>query len=224
LVCNKIYKITVKLFDPGVKCAGYNFKKIFDPAKVMVANRIKSLSLSCPQDCSPLQQRKSSMRWQCDDTGAHLELQVSLICPKPGATLPPDHEPTAAELTTNNFHFPADAEPTAGADEELFQTLTLPPACQEKKLLLVIYQENAAHLKNLVDIQTCTSRNNQPIFRTYVDRAEALAREYYHTFTCPTPCTKAPFKVFREEWGCDKDDSQNDVVMAKVMFYVDCRP
>ncbi len=217
LACNKVYKIVVRVFDPGVTCAGYNFQKLFDAAKAMLANRIKALNLSCPKDCSPLQQRKSSMRWHCQEVGASLDLQVSLICPKPDTPLPPDHNPTTEELTTNNFSFPPGADPAVGANEEITQTLTLPPPRPGKKLLTVYYEEHVPNIENLLN-EDCTSRTKAPVYKTYVDRGEALAREYYNSFTCPSPCAKAPFQVFRQQWDCDKD-----AFVVTTYFYLDCR-
>jgi hypothetical protein len=218
LACNKVYTVAVRVFDPGVKCEGYNFQKLFGPAQTMAANRIKALSLSRPPDCSPLQQRKSKMRWNCQPVGATLDLQVSLVCPKSGTPLPPDQNPTAQELTTNDFSFPPGADPTLGANEELSQILTLPSACPGKKLLTVYYEEKVPNLANLINPADCTSRTNASFYKPYADKGEALAKEYYDSFTCPTSCTKAPFQVFRQEWQCDKSS-----VIVKTYFYIDCQ-
>jgi hypothetical protein len=218
LVCDQVYTIAVRVFDPGVQCEGYNFLKLLVPAQTMVANRIKSLSLSCPQNCSPLQQRKSKMRWKCENIGATLDLQVSLICPKPGTPLPPDHNPTAQELTTNGFSFPRDADPTLGANEEIFQLLTPPPPCPGKKLYMVYYEEKVPNLATLINPADCSSRTNAPFYKTYADKGEALAKDYYGSFSCPTPCTKTSFQVFRQEWTCN-----SNAVLVITYFYVDCK-
>jgi hypothetical protein len=218
LACGKVYKIAVRVFDPGVKCEGYNFEKLYDPAKALAARRIQSLALSCLKECSPLQQRKSSMRWQCQEVGAHLDLQVSLICPKPGAPLPADHNPTGEELATNGFSFPPGADPVAGASEEITQTLTLPPPCPGKQLFTAYYEEHVPNLANLINTKDCTSLTKAPFYKTYVERGETLAREYYNSLPCPPACTKAPFQVFRQEWNCDHDG-----IVVTTYFYIDCR-
>ncbi len=215
LTCNKVYKITVVLNEPVANCKGYNFKNLFDLATGLVANRAQSLD--CPANCSPLQLGKSSMRWDCKDSDfgsrASLQLQVSLICPTTGATLtsttPPDnHNPTPQELTQNDFQFPPGADPTQGADETITQTIFGSRPCPEKVLHAVFYEEKVAN---------CSSVTN---YQPFAKKGEDLARAYYNSFKCDTPCKKAAFEVFRQEWDCDKN---NNSVVIKTYFTVECR-
>jgi hypothetical protein len=220
LKCDTVYKITVKVLESGAKCTGYNFTKLFNLATSLVASR--ATSLTCQNAaCSPLQQRKSSMRWNCkEEVGASLELQVSLICPTKGATLPDDHNPTAQEFTQDDFHFPPNADPTQGADEVITQTIYLSRPCPEKTLRKVVYEEKLPNFATLINPKDCASLKNQPVYQPYAKQGEDLAKAYYNSFACDTPCKKAPFQVFRQEWDCDKNTNS---VVIKTYFYVDCQ-
>ena len=221
LVCDQAYKITAKVLESGVKCEGYTFTKLFNLASSLVANQVKSLSPTCPKDCSPLQQLNSAMRWKCQEGLASLTLQVSLICPKPGAKLPENHQPSAEELAKNDFLFnPAGDELDRETDMDIVQVLYASQPCPGKELFKVYYKEVVPNFATLINSTDCSSAKKQPFYRTYVSQATTLATAYYNAFTCTAPCTKAPFKVFRQEWGCDTNDK---AVWVATWFYVECK-
>ncbi len=228
LTCGEPYKITAKVQEKNLKtCEGYNFANLYKLATKLINDKITELHPSCPTECSPVKQIATAVKWQCSNEIATLDLQVSLICPKSDTKLPkgleldPDKSPE--DFKKKEYTVDPDSELGKKLDEldmVITQTEFTSRECKAE-LYQVYYSESLANFADLINPKDCSGLKNKPVYQAYAAKGKAQAEKFFGTFTCNIGCRKLPFKVLKQQWGCDKDAKS---VWVRTWFNVECVP